>query len=120
VRLLVGLERRALLARLQVDAQRRSAQDWPPHVHEVPLESAALHFHDRAAREQQVAVEPRVPQPAAVRLRRRLQEAVRRLELRGFTFSTGVSVWAPTILNAPPGLYASPTANATIVLLLRV
>ena len=76
--LLVGREGGALVGRLQVDAERRHAEDRPLHVDELLDERAVALLDDHCAGDAELAVEPRVPQPAAVALDAELQVPVRR------------------------------------------
>mmetsp|Transcript_36606 Transcript_36606/g.92788 ORF Transcript_36606/g.92788 Transcript_36606/m.92788 type:complete len:411 (-) Transcript_36606:363-1595(-) len=68
VRLLVDRELGALVGRLQVDAQVGDAQQRPAHADELLVEGAARLAHDDLARDRELPVEPRVPQPTSVRL----------------------------------------------------
>lgn len=65
---LVHLKRLALLYRLQVDGKRRHPQHRPMDSEQSLVERPVLRTHNHAPRNREVAVEPRVPETAAVAL----------------------------------------------------
>lgn len=65
---LVHLKRLALLCRLQVDGQRWHPQHRPMDSEQSLVERPVLRTHNHAPRNREVAVEPRVPETAAVAL----------------------------------------------------
>ena len=89
VRLLVRRELAALVGGRQVDGEVRDAQQRPLDVHELLRERAVGLLDDDGARERELPVEPRVPQPAAVGLDVDLNAAVRALLGAGLELEHG-------------------------------
>jgi hypothetical protein len=65
---LVYLRRFSLLCRLQMNSQRRYPQQRPMNPQQPLIKGSVLPTHYHATRNREVAVEPCVPEPAAVAL----------------------------------------------------